>query len=86
MLRVIIKDSKGRVEPIITKVNRKSRVPSWITDCKYCISYFKGENSNPRWEHKRWERFADIPWDDVEFEVSDILEVGTVIKGTIYVA
>ncbi len=78
MLRVIFKDRKGRVEPIITKVSRDSRVEPWVRDAKYCISYFKGENSNPRWGHKRWQRFDIIPWEDIEWEKSQILDTGYV--------
>lgn len=78
MLRVIVKDRKGRIEPIITKVNRENRVTPWINDCRYCISYFKGENTNPRWNHARWAKFANIPSEDIEYEVSDILERGPV--------
>ncbi len=74
MLRVIVKDRKGRVEPVVTKCRSVKNTATWQRDCIYCIQYFKGENPNTRWNHKRWERFDVIPWDDIEFEYSTIIE------------
>jgi hypothetical protein len=78
MIRVIVKDRKGRVSPVLTKVNTPSRIQGWIQDCKYCIAYWKSENTNPRWAHERWAVFKDIPWEDIEYESSLIKEVGSV--------
>jgi hypothetical protein len=80
MIRVIVKDRKGRVAPVLTKVRNQSRIQPWIQqDCKHCIAYWKGENTNPRWAHDRWAPFKDIPWEDVEYESSVIKETGSVV-------
>jgi hypothetical protein len=78
MYRVIVKDRLGRVEPNICKISRLNRVEPWRNDCTFCIQYFKGENTNPRWAHNRWAKFSNIPWEDIEYEVSKIVQTGAI--------
>lgn len=65
MLRMLIKDKQGRVAPIISKTR------SITSGDKYCRKII---------QTAAWERFDNIPLEDIEVEYSVIRYSGNVLE------